>query len=129
MRRAHVGRVCRRQREAGRHPAWVNEPDNLQITFRGMESSSAVQAWVTERVGKIQRLNPHVMSWHVTIGAHPRSPAGHQAFDVHAQARVPGRQVSAHVESASSAYKGLARTFAAVRRSLTEHGHRRAPGI
>lgn len=56
-----------------------------QITFHGMEHSDAVEGKIQERIQKISRLSPRIMSCRVVVDAPNR---------VHLSVRIPGTMLS-----------------------------------
>ena len=65
----------------------------MQITFRGIESSEAVERRVRELADRLERFHNHITSCHVTIQA----PHHHQRqgvrYDIHLRIGVPNGEV------------------------------------
>jgi len=97
----------------------------LQISFKGMERSEAVEARIQEKVEKLERRNGTIQSCHVVIVA----PSGHHQkgglFEVHVEVRLPGHDLTVGRDSARShshedAYIAIRDSFDAIERQL-EH--------
>jgi cold shock CspA family protein/ribosome-associated translation inhibitor RaiA len=98
----------------------------LQITFRHMEPSPAVEAHVREHVGRLERFHGRITGCHVVIEA----PAGHRnkgaPFDIRIELTVPNGKI--HVrsdrgepEAYMDVYLALRDAFDAAKRLLQDH--------
>lgn len=61
----------------------------LQVTFRGMDRSEAVEERISEKVAKLARTGVKITDCKVVIEADPNPGKGFR-FQVHAKAEVPG---------------------------------------
>ena len=70
----------------------------LQITFRHLQPSAAVEARVREHVERLERFHQRITGWQVTIEA----PAAHRhqgaPFNVKVALSLPGAEINVHSE-------------------------------
>jgi ribosomal subunit interface protein len=101
----------------------------VQITFRNMSTSEALEAAIRERAAKLDRFHPHVMGCRVAVEAarhrHMRGTVFHVRFDVtvaHGEVVASGdtRAPTPH----ENVYIALRDAFEEVRRCLEEHAQR-----
>jgi ribosomal subunit interface protein len=97
---------------------------NIQVTFRKIPHSDAVEAYVLEKVAKLQRLSDRITGCHVSI----ESPHAHHQTAHEYRARVdltiPGAElVASHAPHAAgqSIYAAIDHAFDASARRLKEH--------
>jgi len=94
----------------------------LQITFRGLSVSPALEKRIRANALKLERFYGRITRCHVSVEA---SDVGHQ-FQVHIDLTVPGAEIVASRESANghgeeSVYVAVREAFAAVTRQLEDH--------
>ena len=103
----------------------------LQITFRDMESSEAVESNIRERASRLDRFYDHIMSCRVIVEApHAHHHKG-RLFQVHIDVTVPdgeltvshGRHHKDH--SHEDVYVAIRDAFAALRRQLEDYVQKR----
>jgi ribosome-associated translation inhibitor RaiA len=103
----------------------------LQITFRGMETSDAVESRIRELAHRLERFCDRITSCHVTL----RSPQGHhqhgQSFGVKIRIGVPGDQIvidneGSHDPAHEEPYTALRDAFDAAVRCLKTRTSQRA---
>ncbi|NNM61628.1 MAG: ribosome-associated translation inhibitor RaiA [Steroidobacteraceae bacterium] len=103
---------------------------SLNITFRHMPPSDAVEERAREMFARLERVHPEILGCHVTID----TPEGHQTkgapFVIKIEIEMPGRAV--HVDGSRSrhpqdanAYNALHHAFDTARRLLDEQSQRR----
>jgi ribosomal subunit interface protein len=99
----------------------------LQITFRNMESSPALETRIRELVQKLQRFSSQIIRCQVVVEApHHRRHEQGALFDFQVEVTVPGKEiVIGHAHSKdpahTNAYVALRDAFRAARRQLQEH--------
>ena len=106
----------------------------LQITFRQMEPSPAVETRVRELAQRLERFSSQIMSCHVVIEAPHRHQHQGNLFDVHIELTVPGSEIVAsrqHNErhSHEDVHVALRDAFRAVRRQLGNYEREQRQGI
>lgn len=97
----------------------------LQVTFRDMERSDAVEAEIRRRVEKLEEFFDRIMSCRVTV----ETPGGHKRqgklFSAHIDLKVPGGEiVSTRRHEHEDIYVAIRDAFDAVRRRLEDHARR-----
>ena len=101
----------------------------LQITFRGLEPSEAVQARIRAKAQELERFAPQIISCHVTVQA----PPGHQhrggSYTVHVDVRVPTGELVVSREHGrdhahEDVYVAVRDAFNAVVRQLEDYRRR-----
>ena len=103
----------------------------LQITFRDMEPSEAVEANIRERAAKLDRFYNHIMSCRVVV----ESPHSHhnkgRLFEVHIDVTVPDGELMVNHghhhkgHSHEDVYVAIRDAFAALRRQLEDYVQKR----
>lgn len=102
----------------------------LQITFRQMEPSPAVEARVRELAQRLDGFSSRIMSCHVIIEAPHHHQRQGKLYEVHVELTVPGSEIVAsrqHGErhSHEDVYVALRDAFQAVRRQLENYEQER----
>jgi ribosomal subunit interface protein len=96
----------------------------LQITVRDMPHSEALESRVRKQMAGLERINPRITSFHVTIEApHHHRQRGNQ-FGVKLDIRFPNGEIVVNREHAEDAYVALRDAFHAAKRQLVEHVER-----
>ena len=93
----------------------------LQVTFRGVSRSEALQARIRDSVAKLEQIHPRLISCRVTVEQGPRhSRHGHQ-FGVGIDVRGPGHEeVVSTLHRHEDVYVALRDAFDAVGRQLDD---------
>ena len=106
----------------------------LQITFRQMDPSPAVEARIRELATKLEKFSAQIMRCHVIV----EPLAGHQhqgsVFDFHILITLPQREIairraSPHDHSHEDPYVALRDAFRAARRRLQDYERRRRQDV
>jgi ribosomal subunit interface protein len=106
----------------------------LQITFRHLDLSPALEARIREHVERLERFHDRITGCHVVVEA----PAGHSSkgapFDVKIDVRVPGAEIAvrsrgAEREGHTDVYVTLRDAFDSLRRLLQDHARARRADI
>jgi len=102
----------------------------LQITFRQVESSPALEARIRELASRLERFSEHVMRCHVIV--EPRPHHQHQGcpYDFHIDITLPDaeiaiRRASPRDPAHEDPYVALRDAFRAARRRLEDYERRR----
>ena len=92
----------------------------VQVTYRGMTSSPAIEDAVRERAAKLEQFHPRITSCRVVI----EQPAQHKRkgkeFVVHVDVKVPGGEVAVNRYHHEDVYVALRDAFDAARRKLED---------
>jgi len=97
----------------------------LQVTFRDMPRSDAVEAEIRRRAAKLEDFCDRIMSCRVTV----ETPAAHKhqgkLFAVHVDVKVPGEEIaSTRRQEHEDVYVAIRDAFDAVRRRLEDYVRR-----
>jgi ribosome-associated translation inhibitor RaiA len=97
-------------------------PIPVEITFRGIARSPALETAIAQWVTRLERSYARIQRCHVWISL-PHRPRRHGAtFNVKLVLTVPGSElVVAHEQAHSDVYLALANAFSAARRELCDH--------
>jgi ribosomal subunit interface protein len=99
-----------------------------QITFRGMASSEAIEAQVRDRIDKLDRFHPRIMSCRVVVECGPRHQTKGRLYQVSIDIKVPGREIVVGREPANHAHDdmnvAIRGAFDAARRQLEDVARR-----
>ena len=102
-----------------------------QITFRGTQSSPAVEAQVRDRVQRLERFADRITAVRVVVEAVHRSAGGAKnPIAIAVEVDVPGRKLVARAEEPVREAKGdtlhaIVEAFAAMERQLADHARQR----
>ena len=103
----------------------------LEITFRNLDHSDAVEAKVREKVEKLEQVFDRITSCRVRIEAINRQHTKGNLYQVHIEIGVPGKQVMVDRNSGKNhahedIYVALRDAFNAARRRLEDHSRRKS---
>jgi ribosomal subunit interface protein len=103
----------------------------VQIAFRGMDSSSALEAKIMEKSKKLERLHDRITSCRVVVEApHRRSRKG-KLYLVTVDVTVPGAELVVNTEkrhhrSHEDVYVALRDAFSAMKRQLEDYAREKS---
>ncbi len=102
----------------------------LQITFRNIESSPAVEAKIRERAAELDRYHDHIMGCRVVVESPHRRHHQGKLYHVRVDLTVPGGELAVSREPAEhrafeDVYVAIRDAFDAARRQLEDHARRR----
>lgn len=102
----------------------------LQVVFRNMEPSAAVEAAVRERADRLDRFYEHIMSCRVAIELHHRHHHQGNLYHVRVDMKVPDTEIVASREpdehhAHEDVYVAIRDAFNAVQRRLEDYIRRR----
>jgi len=103
----------------------------LEVSFRNMDRSDAVEARVREKAEKLERFFDRVTSCRVVIEATNRQHTKGNLYHVHIELGVPGSQVvvdrnPGNKHAHEDVYVAVRDAFNAARRRLEDHSRRKA---
>lgn len=101
----------------------------LQITFRNIETSPAVEARVRERVEELERFHGRIISCRVVIEAPSQRRHEGGLYHVRVDLKIPGREIVVKRDppehhAHEDIYVAVRDCFDAVRRQLEDHARR-----
>jgi ribosomal subunit interface protein len=101
----------------------------LQITFRNLDRSEAIEARVRERAESLEKFFDHITSCRVVVEAHHKHHRHGNHYHVRVDVTVPNGEVVASREpdehhAYTDVYVAIRDAFDAVRRQLEDYGRR-----
>jgi ribosomal subunit interface protein len=103
----------------------------LQITYRGLDPSPAVDADIRDKAAKLDHYYDHIMSCRVMVEAPHRHSRQGNIYHVRVDLKVPDRELvasrdTAKYDSHEDLYVAIRDAFAAIQRQLEDYArHRR----
>ncbi len=102
----------------------------LQITFRNIDPSPAVEAKVRERINELEQFFDRIISCRVMIEAPHRRHLQGQLYHIRADLKIPGREIVVkrdppEHQAHEDIYVAVRDCFDSVRRQLEDHIRRR----
>ncbi|WP_193367633.1 HPF/RaiA family ribosome-associated protein [Pelagibius marinus] len=103
----------------------------LEITFRNMDHSDAVEARIREKVGKLEQVYDRITACRVRVEAINRQHTKGNLFQVNIELSVPGKQVMVGRNPGKNhahedVYVAVRDAFNAARRRLEDHSRRKS---
>lgn len=92
----------------------------LQITWRDIPPSEALEAAIRERADKLDLFYPHIMACRVTVGITGKHKHQGQQFAVAVDLSVPGKEIVVNRDHDEDAYGALRDAFDHARRQLED---------
>jgi ribosomal subunit interface protein len=92
----------------------------LQITFRKLPRSDALETRIREKAAKLEKFHPRIMSCHVVVDELDRHHHQGKQFTVRLDIRVPGHEVVIDRDHHEDIYVALRDAFNAAGRKLEE---------
>jgi len=92
----------------------------LQITFRNIPASEAVEARIRAKAAKLDEFHPRIMSCHVVVEEMDRHHHQGKQFTVRLDIRVPGHELVIDRDHHEDVYVALRDAFNAAGRKLEE---------
>jgi len=93
----------------------------LQITFRGLPHSDALETAIRERAVKLDRFHPRITSCRVVVELAGRHQQQGKQFVVRLDIGVPGAEIAVNRDHAEDAMVAVRDAFDAARRKLEDH--------
>jgi ribosomal subunit interface protein len=92
----------------------------VQVTYRGMESSAAIEDAVREKAAKLEQFHPRLMSCRVVIEQAGRHQTKGKQFVVRVDLKAPGGEIAVNRDHDQDVYAALRDAFDAARRKLED---------
>lgn len=93
----------------------------LQITYRGMQSSAAIDAAVREKAAKLEHFHPRLVSCRVVIEQPAKHKRQGKQFAVHIDLKAPGGEIAVNRDHHEDVFVALRDAFDAARRKLEDY--------
>ena len=94
----------------------------LQITFRNMPHSDAIEANIIEKSAKLDRFFDRIMSCRVVVDEAQRRHHKGKLYSIHLDMTVPGKELAISRQENEDPYVAARDAFNAAVRLLEEHG-------
>ncbi|MBI3140249.1 MAG: ribosome-associated translation inhibitor RaiA [Rhodocyclales bacterium] len=96
----------------------------IQITFKDIPHSDAVEQHIREKAAKLETFYPNIIGCHVTVETpHKHQHQGKQ-HNVRLDVKVPGGEIVVNRDSHEDVYVALRDAFDAAKRQIEEYGRR-----
>jgi len=96
----------------------------IQITFRDVAHSDALEAHIREKAGKLEELYPHITGCHVTVEQPHKHKHQGKFFNVRIDVRVPGGELAVTRDLSEDVYVALRDAFDAAKRQIEDYGRK-----
>ena len=101
----------------------------LSVTFRGMDSSPALERDISHQVEKLERRFGRIMSCRVVVESPPKHKTKGRIYQVSVDLKVPGREIAANSTGGKNAahedmHVAIRDAFDAVKRRLQDHARK-----
>ncbi len=96
----------------------------LQITFRNIPKSNAIEANIDEKAAKLDRFYERIMSCRVVVEESQRRQHQGKLYSVRIDLTVPGKELAVSRQENEDVYVAIRDTFDAAVRILEEHSNR-----
>jgi len=96
----------------------------LQITFRGIEQSDALETHIREKADKLETFFDPIMSCRVVVELPHQHKNQGKAFNVRIDIGVPGSEIVVNRDQHEDIYVALRDAFDAAKRQLEDYGRR-----
>lgn len=93
----------------------------LQVTFRHLPRSDALEARIRERASALDALYPHVMSCRVVVEEESRHKQQGKLFTLRVDLHIPGHELVVTREHHEDPFVAVRDAFDALRRQLEDH--------
>ncbi len=96
----------------------------LQVTFRNIPHSEAIEANINEKSAKLDRFYDRIMSCRVVVEESQRRQHQGKIYSVRIDITVPGKELAVTHEENEDAYVAVREAFDTAARRLEEHARR-----
>ena len=96
----------------------------VQITFRGIKSSAALEADIRERAAKLDHFHGHVMSCRVVLEQAARHKRQGKEFVLRLDIKVAGAEIAVNREHSEDPFIAVKDAFDAAYRQLEDQARR-----
>ena len=96
----------------------------IQVTFRGMAPSPALEEAIRERAAKLERFHPRVLSCRAVVEEAARHKQQGKQFVVRLDIKLAGAEVAINRDHSEDPFVAVRDAFDAARRQLEDHARR-----
>lgn len=92
----------------------------LQVTFRHLPHSDALDARIREKAAKLEQFFPHITSCRVVVEEQARHKHQGRQFNIRIDLHIPGHELVVNMERDEDAFVAVRDAFRDARRQLEE---------
>jgi ribosomal subunit interface protein len=96
----------------------------VQITFKDIPHSDAVETHIREKVAKLETFYPNIIGCHVTVETPHKHHHQGKMHNVRIDIKVPGNEIVVNRDKHEDIYVALRDAFDAAKRQVEEYGRR-----
>jgi ribosomal subunit interface protein len=96
----------------------------VQITFRDIAPSEAIETHIREKAGKLEEFFPYITGCHVALEMPHKHKHQGKLCNVRIDLRVPGGEIVVNRDEHEDMYVALRDAFDAAKRQLEEHSRK-----
>jgi ribosomal subunit interface protein len=96
----------------------------VQITFRDIARSEAVETAIQERVDRLDHFADHIISCRVMVGMIEKHKHQGKLFNIRVDLKLPGSEIVVNRDKAEDIYVAIRDAFDAAKRKLEAHVQR-----
>ncbi|MBX3646253.1 MAG: ribosome-associated translation inhibitor RaiA [Rhodocyclaceae bacterium] len=96
----------------------------LQITFKDIAHSDAVEQHIREKAAKLETFYPNIIGCHVTVELPHKHHHQGKEHNVRIDIKVPGSEIVVNRDKHEDIYVALRDAFDAAKRQVEEYGRR-----
>ena len=98
---------------------------SIQITFRGIASSPALETHIRQRIEKLAQYYDRIMCCHVVVEMSQKHKKQGKIFNVRVDLKIPRKELAVTRKQDQDIYVALRDAFDTVERRLEEQAHKR----
>lgn len=96
----------------------------IQITFKDIPHSEAVEQHIREKAAKLETFYPHIIGCHVTVELPHKHNHQGKLHNVRIDIKVPGSEIVVNRDKHEDIYVALRDAFDAAKRQVEEYGRK-----
>ena len=96
----------------------------IQIVFRGVARSDAVESAIREKAEKLDQFSEHIMSCRVTVGMIQKHKHQGRLFNIRVDLTAPGTEIVVNRDRSEDVYVAIRDAFDHAKRRLEDHARR-----
>ena len=96
----------------------------IQITFKDIPHSDAVEQHIREKAAKLETFYPHIIGCHVTVELPHKHNHQGKLHNVRIDVKVPGSEIVVNRDKHEDLYVALRDAFDAAKRQIEEYGRK-----
>ena len=101
----------------------------VQITFRDVDHSDALEGHIRDKVAKLEEFHPNITGCTVTVEMPAKHKHQGKLFNVRVDVHVPGNELVVNRDLHEDVYVALRDAFDAAKRQVEEYAHKQRGDI